>query len=277
MKTNRKIYGLLFWAIISSALLLISACSSTSGPEFTLPVSINAKIAASSQSKVDYVTLTVTLEDNILYEDTVELLLGQVESVIEIPPGRNIEFVLNAYSAEDVLIYSGSDVSDVGLGEDIVVTIEMVPQVLMLKVDPLYLEFHTLSTGEQYFDIYVYNAIDLFGASFRINYLSNIIAPTRVEFNSNDVTNFLGTEVLAFSKLETGYIAMSVVKLRGQNPVSGNGILARVYFNLLSQGDTGLQFDTETVSLVDENENPIANTSSLILEDGYLAVTLPIP
>lgn len=277
MKTNTKIFGLLVCAVLCAGLLIFNGCSSSNGPEFTLPVTVSAKIAVPDQSQVDYATLTVLLEDNVLYADTLELLLGRVETVIEIPPGRNIEFILNAYTADNVLIYSGSDVADVGLGEDIEVVIDMVPQVLMLKVDPLYLEYHTLSAGEQYFDIYVYNASDLFGASFRINYLTNVIAPTRVEFNSGNITNFLGSEVLAFSKISDGYIAMSVVKLRGQTPVSGSGPLARVYFNLLSEGSTGLQFDTETASLVDENENPIANTSTMVLEDGYLTVALPIP
>jgi len=278
MKINKKIFGFLLWALMGSALLILGSCSSSTGPDFTLPVTVSAKIETSSQSNVDYATLEISLEDdNILFEDTVELLNGRVETVVEIPPGQNINFELNAYTSADVLIYSGSIVSDVGLGEDIEVTIQMIPQVLMLKVDPLYLEFNSLATGEQFIDIYVYNAADLFGASFRINYVNNVITPTRVEFNSANITNFLGSEVLAFSRIEDGYVAMSVVKLRGQNAVSGSGHLARVYFNLISEGNTSLEFDTETASLVDENENPIANSSALVLEDGELTVAIPIP
>lgn len=277
MKIYKKISGFALTGILGAALLIICGCSSSTGPEFTLPVTISAKIETSSQSNVDYAVLVVVMEDNILLQDTLELNLGRVESVVEIPPGQNINFILNAYTSANVLIYGGSSIADVGLGEDIVVPIQMIPQVLMLKVDPLYLEFNSLAAGEQYIDIYVYNAIDLFGASFRINYLNNVITPTRVEFNSASMTNFLGNEVLSFARIENGYVAMSVVKLRGQNPVSGSGHLARIYFNLISEGNTSLAFDPETASLVDENEVPVANSTSLVLEDGELLIMLPIP
>jgi len=242
-----------------------------------MPVELSAQFKYSAlASHISYITLTVTAQDVIIYTDTLSgVSNGTVETVVEISPGMNRYFSLSAYTEGDVLIYSGGESTDIGLGESVTLDIRMEPQVLMLKVDPMYRATTTLQDDLHYFDIYVYNAENLFGVSFRINFSSNVIDPTSVEFESSTFNNILGSDVISYPHEETDYIAIGITRLRPASGVSGSGQLARIYYDVLTDGSTTLEFDTETVSLLGPDDLPVANSSMIILEGGEILISSP--
>lgn len=254
--------------------ILLPGCSSSSGPEFTVPVRLSAIVGPQGQvSNVTSATLTVFENENILATQDMTVLAGRVVAEVDVPPGQDLTFTVNAYSDQDVLLYSGSADTDVGLGEDITLEINLIPQVLMLKVDPLY----SLITAqgpdnEFYFDIYVYNVQELFGASFRIEYSNSFVVLTNVE-----IGDFLGQEPITLIRNENDYTAVSITRTRGQNGISGSGHLARIYYYGQSTGTSQLEFNPNTVSLLNPDGNPVNNFSSLVLENGAVEVAVETP
>jgi hypothetical protein len=277
MRDNRRMLIKIISLLILAGLFIMTGCSTSSGPQFTMPVQLSAHFNYSQlASSVSYVVLTVVSQDEILYTDTLSgVSNGTVESVVEISPGLNRYFGLNAYSSNDVLLYSGGQSTDIGLGESITLNIQMIPQVLMLKVDPMYRATTTLQDNLHYFDIYVYNVENLFGASFRINFSSNLIEPNAVEFGNTVFDNILGSDVLAFSRVETDYVAIGITRKRPAAGVSGSGQLARVYFDVLTDGGTTLDFDPLTASLLDPDGLPVPNSTTIILENGEILISSP--
>jgi hypothetical protein len=259
--------------VLLAALMSISGCSKSTGPDFVMPVSLAAPMDDTQlASNVSRVILTVRLGNNIVLMQDVSFSNGAVEDVVEVPPGQNLVFVLDAYDAPGRLLYSGSAEASVGLGSDIVVNIQMIPQVLMLKIDPLYQTANPLADSSYYFDVYVYNVENLFGASFRIEYSSSVISPTYVEFG-----NFLGPQPLTMARIDSNYVAIGITRLQGQAGVSGSGHLARIHFGPIADGTTDLSFNLETVSLADVDGSPVNGFSTIILEWGRVLVSTPIP
>lgn len=259
--------------ILLATVVLTLGCSKSTGPDYMMPVTLAAPMEdAQLASNVSRVTLTVSLGNAIVLTQNVSFSQGAVEDVVQVPPGQDMLFVLNAYDSADRLLYSGSARADVGLGSDIVVDIQMIPQVLMLKVDPLFQFADPLADTSYYFDVYVYNISDLFGASFRIEYSTDVISPTNVE-----IGNFLGEQPLSLVRMESNYIAIGITRLQGQSGISGSGHLARIHFVPIADGLTDLSFNLETISLGDPDGNPVVGFSGLVLEWGQVLVSTPIP
>jgi len=260
------------WLCFIGLVGLISCSQSVRAP-FVMPVQFAAAFEAEKLvGNVSLVELTVSAEDMVEIVDTLAVLNGRVRGEVDVPPGMERIFTLEAFDEQGVLLYQGSDTADVGLGEDLVVTIRMIPQVLMLKVDPLFklIDMTTYQTG--YFDIYVYNAQNLFGASFRVSFDPTIIDITTVELG-----DFLGAEPLSLLRQEADYVAIALTRLRGQTGVNGSGRLARINYQLLGEGQCDLEFDPQTARLGDPDDNPVAGSSSLALENGVLLVMVPLP
>lgn len=259
--------------VLISAILIISGCSNSTSPDYTMPVSLSSIFEEGQlASSISRVNLTVTMADVVVLTQDLSFADGAVEDVVEVPPGQNILFTLNAYDSSGRLLYSGNATADVGLGSDIEVNIQMVPQVLMLKVDPLFQQGATNATSPYYFDVYVYNVEDLFGASFRIEYSPEVISPTSVE-----IGDFLGDQPISFVRMDTDYVAVGITRIQGQAGVSGSGHLARVYFTAINDGTSDLSFNPETVSLGDPDGNPVNGFSTLALEWGQVLVATPMP
>jgi hypothetical protein len=263
----------LLGVVLLSGILLVSGCSKSTEPDFVTQVSLSSVFEDDQlASDVSRVTLTVTLADVVVLTQDMAFSEGAVQEAVEVPPGQNILFTLNAYDSAGRLLYSGSATADVGLGSDIEVNIQMLPQVLMLKIDPLFQVADSRVDSSYYFDVYVYNVQNLFGASFRIEYSPNVISPTNVE-----IGGFLGEQPVSLVRMGSGFVAIGITRVQGQLGVSGSGHLARIYFTPMADGATDLSFNLETVSLADPAGNPVNGFSGLVLEWGQIVVASPIP
>ena len=256
------------FAVLLIAAILLSGCSNSTGPDFVMPVKLAAAFEGSQlNSNVSRVELTITAGDITFLTRNVPFESGRVNVVVDVTPGQNINFSLVAFDDDERVLYSGSATDDVGLGQDVTVNIQMVPQVLMLKVDPVFQPVSPNTDNLKYFDIYVYNVEDLFGASFRIEYDNDIIAPTEVVIGP-----FLGDSPQSLARIQPEYVAVGITRTQGESGISGSGRLARVFFEPVIEGTTQLTFNTSTVSLGDPSGNPVNEFSTLVLENGEVSV-----
>ncbi|HER00582.1 MAG TPA: hypothetical protein ENO22_14690 [candidate division Zixibacteria bacterium] len=263
-----------FLALLSLIALNISGCSRSSGPEFAVPVELAAVFEGPQlSSNVARVELWVTAGDIILINTEVPFESGRVNVTVDIPPGQNISFSLGAYGSQERLLYFGNAEANVGLGEDVTVLIQMVPQILMLKVNPLFQSVSPNTDDIKYFDIYVYRVENLFGASFRIEYNNNVIVPTEVQ-----VGDFLGPDAVSTVRMDSNFVAVALTLTQGQPAVTGSGWLARIFFDPLSEGVSPLNFNPTTAMLTDAAGAPVNGFANLVLENGDVEVTvLPEP
>ena len=250
--------------------MFLSGCSSTTEPDFLMPVRVASVLDYfnESQTKVDRVEMTVSAEDLGSETQEVELVNGKVDLELEIKPGRDRTIRLDAYDADGLLLYSGEETVDVGLGEEVTIEIKMEPQVLMIKVDPIYQRVDPNSDLVNSFQIYVYNVEDLFGVAFRINYDSSIIAPYDIEYH-----DFLGDDLMTLSKFEKDYVGVGMTNKRGSAQVEGSGLLATILFDPVAEGETVLEIDTQTVALRTASGFNIPNFINLVIENGNVVVS----
>ena len=286
MKSIFVKYQFLNACLIALAVLVlfIAGCSKSSNPQYKMPVSFAAAFDNSGlSSNISSVILTVSADDMGTLTKEVALENGRVNDTIDIPPGPDRLFQLDAYM-DTVLIYTGSEIADVGLGEDITVIINMVPQVLMLKINPLYQDVLIPQSTENYFDIYIYNAVDLFGASCRVYFESNIINPYAVTYGhgvngDDDFVNILDSDsLILFHIMDSNYVAITVSRMRGDDGVTASGVLARVYFNALSVGYSSLEFDPATAEMTIQSglsDTMVTVSEPIILEHGEVVVASP--
>jgi hypothetical protein len=277
---NRSLYVCAGLAVLALVAFGCGGCSNTSGPRYEMPVTLAAAFEGGQMViNVTSVTLTVSAEDMGTITRELTVSNGQVEAVVDVPPGMDRLFQLDAYN-DTLLIYSGSETTDVGLGEEITLIIHMIPQVLMLKVNPAYQDI-MISQTEHYFDIFVHNPLNLFGASFRINFADAVINPINVVFSEqgdNGFDNLLGPDFLSFYRIDSNYVAIAVTRFRGDAGVTASGgRLARIYFNPLSEGYSPLEFDPTTDSLTQPDGSPVVGSTSIILQNGEVVVGIPQP
>jgi hypothetical protein len=277
---NRILYISAGLAVLALLAFACGGCSSSSGPRYEMPVTLAAAFEGGEMViNVTSVTLTVSAEDMGTISRELSVSNGQVEAVVDVPPGPDRLFQLDAFM-DTILIYTGSETTDVGLGEDITLIIHMLPQVLMLKVNPAYQEALITQTGH-YFDIFVHNPLNLFGASFRINFANTVINPVNVVFSEqgdDGFDNLLGPDFLPFYRIDSNYVAIAVTRFRGDTGVTASGgRLARVYFNPMSEGYSPLEFDPNTDSLTQPDGNPVVGSTSIILQNGEVVVGIPQP
>jgi hypothetical protein len=180
---NRAALALLF------AIMTASSCSEkiTSAGEQTVDLEIRAPLAASGQAAqaAKYV-LTVT-GPGIMEPIVTALALsnGLLTGSIVVPAGPDRVFRIDAYDAAGTLIYSGQTVTDVTSGSELKLDIDLVPQVPMIKVSPMYLE--TLQGDYLAMKIRVYHLGDI--ASIDINLVDyrlagdSYIGPTSVSID----------------------------------------------------------------------------------------------
>lgn len=291
IKMKKSLFVFAGLAVLAFLVYMCGGCGNSSGPRYEMPVSVAAAFeGGEAVINVTSVTLTVSADDMGTITSELAVSNGQIEGTVDVPPGTDRLFQLDAYLDEQ-LIYSGSETADVGLGESITLTIRMVPQVLMLKVNPAYQEvlINQIDPGGiiddtsyvSYFDIFVYNPVNLFGASFRINFANTIITPWSVDFSvtgDGGFDNLLGPDFLPFYRIDSNYVAIAVTRFRGDPGITASGgRLARIYFNVLSEGYSPLEFDQNTHSLTQPDGNPVAGSTSIILQNGEVVVGFPQP
>jgi hypothetical protein len=258
---------------IVAATLILGGCQSQSlGPKPPAQV----KLGFSLQS-TDLASLVRSVRLTILYPDSVDvremtLVNGQIHDTIIVIPADPIVFTLEAFDSTHILLYSGSATRSVAPGQQVEVSILLLPNpdLLMLRVGPLFQS--TLLQTDNLISVYVdiHNVDSLFGAAFRLRYDT-----LRLRFSHAEEGGFVrGTPaeptIAGVLKDTLGYVAYFVSRL-GKNElpvsgVSGFGRLATFSFAKRDTGTSVLTIDPETVSLTKPNGRLVDHFTTLVRE-----------
>jgi hypothetical protein len=190
---------------------------------------------------VDQFRLIVTARDMERIETSLTYRDGFLEGEVQVPSGNDRTFTALALDvARGDTIYRGETTLDVISGETITLTINMYPQVPLIKLSPRFQKVAAYSHFTA--DVKVYMIDSLYGISFRILFdNTGVVLP--------DSAVAANTNVLFVDTLDsgTGYYAFGVTQVDSTTPLvdaEGDATLARIYFQSLQP-----ELDIDTAEL----------------------------
>ncbi|MGB5105523.1 MAG: cohesin domain-containing protein [Candidatus Zixiibacteriota bacterium] len=224
-----------------------------------LGANINSIVLSVSGAGFDDITRTVDIVD------------GAATIILDVPIGEDRTFAMTAFDAESVALYSGSTIADVLAGQVTEVNIRLEPLVAMIRVSPMFTETDT--DTQKPIRIFVHNVDSLFGASFRLEYDTNIVAVASV----TEGNIFGDRETLFFTQQRPGYVAVAFTLLGNQSPqgVSSDGTLAVIQLTPRLAGTTALAIPQNTLNLIDWQSNTLPRQGVLYIEEGEIRVDAP--
>ena len=183
---------------------------------------------------------------------------------VEVLAGLERNFAVRGEDAAGEVIYEGSETVDIQVGSAPEISILMLPTRFTLLVTPSEI---TVSAGSEFaLDVWVYHIQELFGVSFEVEY-----DPGRLNALSAEVGDFLESEV-QLVKIEEGRVSVSVVKTRGEAPLSGSGRLARLNFRADEPGETALRFVEEALTLQRADGTEVSGREAMIVGEARVVV-----
>jgi len=197
-----------------------------------------------------------------------------IEGKIDVPTGNNRKFVVQALDTVGLVIYAGSTVVNIESGVERLLTINLYPQVSLIKFTP---RFQTVGANVPFaVDVKVFNIDSLYSISFRVSY-SYPVWP-----DSARVGRDLDSNVIFFNRIDnlTQIYAIAVSQTDQTTPIvnaNGYATLATVYF---TSGYPEIGTDTaELLIEVTEMRKPSGNfipISSVYTDRGLVEVTQPV-
>lgn len=240
MKARQRIScGQIFLAV-SLIALFIGGCSQKSvNYDNTPTVLLSMKVTEPGLLQfVDEFRLIVTGPDMDRIETSLEYIDGFLEGEVQVPAGNNRIFTALALdAASQVIIYRGEDTIDIAADAVVNLTINLYPQVDLIKLSPRFRSVDANSIFTE--DVKVFNIDSLYGISFRIHFDSGGVALPDSAIAGNSNLIFLDTLVF-----DSGYYAFAISQSDQLTPIvnaQGNATLVRVYFHSLQP-----QIDVDT-------------------------------
>jgi hypothetical protein len=264
----KKMPGYTFALVL--ILWIIASCSTSTSPSgFTVHVELSMQSTGGSSivSAIDSVSLRVSANDINPIFRSLTIAAGKAEISLDVPPGRDRRFEMDAYDTMGRVLYAGDTTVDIGQGVGQSVAIAMKPQLLLMRLSPSYVEMNARMQAAA--DVWIFGVDALFGAAFRIEYDANII---RVD--SAHAGDFLGTDVLWYANFDDddSLCVMSISRIgqQGQGTgISGDGKLARIFFTPVVPGKAEIVLDIErggAPALSKPDLTPVDHLDSLVLE-----------
>ncbi|MFQ6008212.1 MAG: hypothetical protein ACE5K8_04595, partial [Candidatus Zixiibacteriota bacterium] len=177
MKARQRIScGQIFLAV-SLIALFIGGCSQKSvNYDNTPTVLLSMKVTEPGLLQfVDEFRLIVTGPDMDRIETSLEYIDGFLEGEVQVPAGNNRIFTALALdAASQVIIYRGEDTIDIAADAVVNLTINLYPQVDLIKLSPRFRSVDANSIFTE--DVKVFNIDSLYGISFRIHFDSGGVA-----------------------------------------------------------------------------------------------------
>ncbi len=257
-------------SIMSVALLVGCAGSGTNPQSSAIAISALMKDLGLG-TQVTRVQLQVTGDGFEPITADGALAHGEVRFEVEVPFGENRIVQLSAFNSASVLLYRGADTVDVISGQVTEVTVNMLPQVAMVKVTPLFREIN--SAQNAVFAVNVFNVDSLFGVSFRVDFDSLLLSV--VDADPGNV--FAGQSPLFLRVQRSGYVALAISLKGNQQPqgISVDGSLATFEVQPLGVGTSALTINPETIELIDWQGNSLPHSESLYIENGEVQIVAP--
>jgi hypothetical protein len=159
-------------------IMLVYGCSQKSVNNETFPtVSLSMKVTEPGLMQyVDQFRLIVTAPDMDSINTSLSLEKGYLVGAVEVPAGKARTFTILALdAASGDTIYRGDTLCDVTAGATIVLTINLYPQVPLIKLSPCYQEVNANSIFSA--DVKVFKITDLYSITFRIHFGNYVIRP----------------------------------------------------------------------------------------------------
>jgi len=237
-------------------------------------VQLNMKTTFTTSAGVDAIqtfVLTVAADDiDPTIRVELPLVEGKFQAEVMVPAGRNRVFTLLALDEGGAVLYRGVTVMDIfpsSDGEPPTVTIEMTPEVPMVRITPHYLD---LPMGSSFsFDVEVFNLPDLDEISYEFSHLSTVADLDSVSRPAS--LDMSATFSYDISQQSTGQIAYMYVSMDDREGLIVN---AQGYANLGT-----FHFSSYSVS---GNENAIENidlyltVNSLTADSEGVAIQIPL-
>ncbi len=214
----------------------------------TTSVSMNFKVA--SPGMIDAVSqfrVIVTAEDIDPPIQSPLVLTGRyLEGIVLVPPGDGRTFTVEASDVEGMVLYRGDTTVSISPGVVTELTINLYPEVSLIRVSPRYLEVPADAVFSV--DIRAFNVRELYGASFHLHWQGGIIYP-----DSAHPLTPLGTDIAWVDRIEPvlGYYSIGVSQTDQMTPIvdaNGDGDLARVFFTSFTP-DLGIQLAALSVEV----------------------------
>lgn len=267
--------------------LLLGGCGAQDPPlgaESVLGPRIVAKVVGTVQLE-DIARVFLIVEGEGIdpaIRDTVEVVERRTfDFSVDVPVGPARTFTVQAVDANEVVIFEGSRTLDlVADGEDeLEIAILIVPQRFTLQVTP---SDTTVNVGDEFeVAVDIYEVEEVFGVSFEVEYDAALLGVVSAEAG-----DFLGQDVLDFvqpddrdefvqpeeGKSEEGRVSVSVVKKRGDAPVSGTGRLAIIRFEAKAAGEGAIRILPQTLTIQQADGLEVSGREVLIVGDGKIQV-----
>jgi hypothetical protein len=270
------------WLLLVIAFLAAGCSQDTPTGSGSAVMSVTASCEALGiGSKVSGVGLQVSGDNFDEISKTAELINGEATLEIEVPFGASRLFEMWAYDMDSVVLYRGDTTADVVASEPTFVTVNLEPQVTMLRAAPL---FSQVASGSQdTVAIEIHDIDSLYGAAFRIHYDPDKLL---IEFREREPLwvipgdFFDPSEAIFFHHIvaDSDFVAITYV-LRGDIPgavgSSGSGVLAYIVYQGLESGRSPLNFreiEGEAPMLIDRYGRRLPLDGDLYVESGEVEV-----
>ncbi|MBI4720585.1 MAG: leucine-rich repeat domain-containing protein [Chitinivibrionia bacterium] len=171
-----------------------------------------------------------------------------LEGVVEVPAGRNRRFAVQALDASGTVLYEGVTITDVAVGVDITVTVNLYPDVEMVRLSPRYTLAGAGSTVALQFR--VSNVVGLYGLSAKIRWTGGSIQPDSAYLPPVGTSTWI---VFPRLVLDSSYLAVGVVQTDQMTPIvdeNGDGMLMTILVRTFNP-EVAVERNTLTVEVTD--------------------------
>lgn len=266
--------------LVIGVVALILGCSSDNpigGGTATMTIQAGLSGLAAN-TNVSFVGLRVSGSDFQPIERETVLVAGAATFELELPVGTDRLFEMWAAAADSTILFAGDTTADVVTGLTTKVDILLEPQVQMLRFAPAFNELHV---GERdTIDIMIYNIDSLFGATFVVSYLPQLV---HIDYDTAALLLgdlFAGEDPIRFQHVEppdTGLRFLAVTLKNNNEPqgLSGSGSLLRLVYTATAPGDCPfefLEFEDHGPMMINWRGESLPRTGELYIEPGEVRV-----
>ena len=211
-------------------------CSDKTFNEADNTTSVSMSFKVTSPGMIDAVSqfrVIVTAEDIDPPIQSPLVMTGRyLEGIVLVPPGDGRTFTVEASDVEGMVLYRGDTTLSITPGVVTELTINLYPEVSLIRVSPRYLEVPADAVFSV--DIRAFNVHNLYGLACHLHWQGAVIYP-----DSAHPLTPLGTDILWVDRIDPNlhYYAIGVTQSDRVSLLvdsNGDGDLARVFFTSFS-------------------------------------------
>lgn len=236
MMQRNNMFRILALLLGLAFVLTTLGCSDKTFNEADNTTSVSMSFKVTSPGMIDAVSqfrVIVTAEDIDPPIQSPLVMTGRyLEGIVLVPPGDGRTFTVEASDVEGMVLYRGDTTLSITPGVVTELTINLYPQVSLIRVSPRYLEVPADAVFSV--DIRAFNVHNLYGLACHLHWQGAVIYP-----DSAHPLTPLGTDILWVDRIDPNlhYYAIGVTQSDRVSLLvdsNGDGDLARVFFSSFS-------------------------------------------